>query len=210
MSGTRSHWEEVYTTKADAEVSWFQPHSVQSLELIVSAAPNPASAIVDIGGGASRLVDDLIARAYTDLTVLDVAEAALAKSKLRLGIDASKVDWIVADITGWHPLRAYDVWHDRAVFHFLTEPLHQEAYLSALQAGTSPGSTVVMATFALDGPEKCSGLPVQRYSPETLAERLGAAFSLMDKTSETHETPWGSEQRFSYATFRRVNACAAR
>ncbi|WP_425069570.1 class I SAM-dependent methyltransferase [Reyranella sp.] len=206
MSGTRSHWEEVYTTKAETAVSWFQPHSVQSLELIASAAPNPASAIVDIGGGASRLVDDLIAQSYTDLTVLDVAEAALVKSRSRLRGDDSKVAWIVADITDWRPARAYDVWHDRAVFHFLTEPAQQEAYLSALRTGTSPGSTVVMATFALDGPEKCSGLPVQRYSPETLATRLGPTFSLTGEANETHETPWGAEQRFSYATFRRLSS----
>lgn len=209
MSGTRSHWDDVYTTKAETSVSWYQPHSVQSLELIASAAPSPASAIVDIGGGASRLVDDLIARGHTDLTVLDVAEAALAKSKRRLGSDAGKVAWIVADITDWRPPRAYDVWHDRAVFHFLTEPTQQEAYLSALRAGTLPGSIVVMATFALDGPDKCSGLPVRRYSPETLAVRLGPAFSLTGQAGEAHETPWGSEQRFSYATFLRLSSDAA-
>lgn len=204
MSGTRSHWEEVYTTKAETAVSWYQPHSARSLELITSAAPDHSAAIVDIGGGASRLVDDLIARGYTDLTVLDVAEAALAKSRVRLGSDAGKVDWIVADITTWRPPRVYDVWHDRAVFHFLTEPGQQAAYLAALQAGTAGGSTVVIATFALDGPEKCSGLPVQRYSPTTLSARLGPAFRLTGEAEETHETPWGSEQRFNYATFQRA------
>lgn len=204
MSGTRSHWEEVYTTKAETAVSWYQPHSTRSLELITSAAPNPSAAIVDIGGGTSRLVDDLIARGYADLTVLDVAEAALAKSRARLGNDAGKVDWIVADVTTWRPPRIYDVWHDRAVFHFLTEPGQQAAYLSALQTGTAAGSTIVMATFALDGPEKCSGLPVQRYSPTTLSARLGPAFHLARESDETHDTPWGSQQRFSYATFRRT------
>jgi len=204
MSGTRSHWEEVYTTKAETAVSWYQPHSARSLEWIMSAAPDHSAAIVDIGGGASRLVDDLIARGYTDLTVLDVAEAALAKSRDRLGHDAGKVDWVVADITTWRPPRIYDVWHDRAVFHFLTEPGQQAAYLSALKAGTAAGSTVVIATFALDGPEKCSGLPVQRYSPKTLSARLGPAFHLTGEAEETHETPWGSEQRFTYATFRRA------
>lgn len=203
MSGTRSHWEKVHTTKAETEVSWFQPHSLRSLELISAAARNPSAAIVDIGGGASRLVDDLLARGYTDLTVLDVSEAALAKSRLRLGRDAGKVAWVVADITAWHPPRAYDVWHDRAVFHFLTAPETQAAYLAALRAGTVAGSTAIMATFALDGPESCSGLPVQRYSPETLAARLGPAFNLMQRAEETHETPWGSPQKFSYAAFRR-------
>lgn len=203
MSGTRSHWEEVYTTKAETAVSWYQPHSARSLALITSAAPDHSAAIVDIGGGASRLVDDLIARGYTDLTVLDVAEAALAKSRVRLGRDAGKVDWVVADITTWQPPRIYDVWHDRAVFHFLTEPTLQDAYLSALRAGTSIGSTVIMATFALDGPDKCSGLPVQRYSPATLAARLGPIFRLTHEAEDAHKTPWGSEQRFSYAAFHR-------
>ena len=203
MSGTRGHWENVYATKAETAVSWYQPHSVRSLELIAAAAPNPAATIIDVGGGASQLVDDLIAKGYTDLTVLDVAEEALAKSRDRLGSDASKVAWVVADTTEWHPSRTYDVWHDRAVFHFLTEPAQQAAYLAALRAGTSAGSSVIMATFALDGPEKCSDLPVQRYSPATLAARLGPAFVLMRQADETHETPWGSQQRFTYAMFKR-------
>lgn len=203
MSSTRSHWEKVYTAKAETEVSWYQPHSLRSLELIAAAAPDPSAAIVDIGGGASRLVDDLLTRGYSDLTVLDVSEAALAKSRLRLGGTAGGVTWIAADITAWHPPRTYDVWHDRAVFHFLTEPTRQAAYLSALRAGTSNGSTVIMATFALDGPDKCSGLPVQRYSPATLASRLGPAFHLTHEAEEAHKTPWGFEQRFSYATFQR-------
>lgn len=204
MSGTRSHWEEVYTTKAETAVSWYQPHSARSLELITSAAQDHSAATIDIGGGASRLVDDLIALGYTDLTVLDVAEAALAKSRVRLGSGAGKVDWIVADITTWRPPRVYDVWHDRAVFHFLTEPGQQAAYLAALQAGTAGGSTVVIATFALDGPEKCSGLPVQRYSPTTLSARLGSAFRLTGEAEEAHETPWRSTQRFNYAMFQRT------
>lgn len=203
MSGARSHWEKVYTTKAETEVSWYQPHSQRSLELISAAAPDPVAEIVDIGGGASRLVDDLLARGYTDLTVLDLSEAALAKSRLRLGSDAGKVAWVVADITEWHPPRAYDVWHDRAVFHFLTGPEEQAAYLAALRAGTAAGSTVIIATFALDGPQSCSGLPVQRYSPETLSVRLGPAFGLTRQAEEMHETPWGTQQEFSYAVFRR-------
>ena len=203
MSGTRSHWEKVHATKAETEVSWYQPHSLRSLELIAAAAPDPAAAIVDIGGGASRLVDDLLARGCTDLTVLDVSEAALAKSKRRLGSTAGKVAWVVADITAWHPPRAYRVWHDRAVFHFLTAPGTQAAYLAALHAGTAACSTAIIATFALDGPDSCSGLPVQRYSPETLAARLGPAFTLMRRAEETHETPWGSLQKFIYGVFRR-------
>lgn len=205
MGSTRSHWEDVYTSKAETAVSWYQPHSVRSLELIASAAPGRDAAIVDIGGGASTLVDDLLAAGYTDLTVLDVAEAALAKSRARLGDKSARVTWMVADITQWKPPRAYDVWHDRAVFHFLTERTQQDAYIGALMAGAKPGATVLMATFALDGPEKCSGLPVQRYSPTLLADRLGAAFRLAGEATETHVTPWGSEQRFSYAVLKRVN-----
>lgn len=204
MGGTRSHWEDVYTSKAETAVSWYQPHSARSLEWIVSAAPGAGAAIVDIGAGASTLVDDLIARGYVDLTVLDVADAALAKSKTRLGNKAASVSWIVADITQWHPARTYDVWHDRAVFHFLTEAPQQDAYVAALEAGTHAGSTIVMATFALDGPEQCSGLSVQRYSSATLAARLGSSFILTGQADETHKTPWALEQRFTYAVFRRT------
>jgi len=203
MVGTRSHWEDVYTSKAENAVSWYQPHSVRSLEWIASAAPARDAAIVDIGGGASTLVDDLLARGYSDLTVLDVAEAALTKAKDRLGGKAARITWIVADITQWAPPRAYDVWHDRAVFHFLTKPAQQDAYITALNAGTRPGSSVIIATFALDGPDKCSGLPVQRYSPATLSKRLGASFSLTSQASEIHKTPSASEQRFQYSMFRR-------
>lgn len=206
MGGTRSHWENVYTSKKETAVSWYQQHSVRSLELIVSAAPRADAAIIDIGGGASTLVDDLIARGYSNLTVLDVAEAALTRVKDRLSVEASKVAWIATDITKWHPARTYDVWHDRAVFHFLVDPTQQSAYLAALKAGTHSDSAVVMATFALDGPETCSGLPVQRYSAETLANRLGHAFSLVSESRETHVTPWGSEQRFVYSAFRRLAA----
>lgn len=204
MTTLRDHWDKVYTTKAEADVSWFQPHSVRSLGLITSAAPDLAASIVDIGGGASRLVDDLIARGYTDLTVLDMAATALEKSKARLGDDADKVVWTVADITEWRPTRTYDVWHDRAVFHFLTNSNDQERYQQALHIATHPGSSIVIATFALDGPEKCSGLPVQRYSPQTLAARLGPSFTLVDEAMETHRTPWQAEQSFSYAVFRRL------
>jgi len=204
MGRTRSHWERIYGTKAATDVSWYQPHLVRSLELVMSAAPTPTASIIDIGGGASTLVDDLIAKGYTDLTVLDVADEALSKAKARLGNEAGKVAWVVADVTKWRPARPYDVWHDRAVFHFLTEPAQQDAYLAALTNGTRPGSTVIMATFALEGPEMCSGLPVQRYSAATLAARLGPAFTLTSQADETHKTPWESDQQFVYAVLRRV------
>ena len=203
MGSSRSHWEDVYTAKSETAVSWYQPHSVRSLELIEQAAPDRGAAVIDVGGGASTLIDDLIGRGFSDLTVLDIAPSALERSKARLGKDAAKVVWIASDITRWTPTRTWDVWHDRAVFHFLTEKAQQDAYIAALTAATRPGATAIVATFALDGPENCSRLAVQRYSPETLACRLGPAFALTGQARETHRTPWGSEQRFSYAALRR-------
>jgi SAM-dependent methyltransferase len=199
MGGSRSHWDNVYATKAETAVSWFQPHSLRSLELIDSASPDRQASVIDVGGGAATLIDDLLARGFGDVTVLDIAEPALERSRARLGNNASKVDWIVADITRWTPQRTWDVWHDRAVFHFLTETMQQDAYIAALTAATRAGTVVIMATFSLDGPEKCSGLPVQRYSPASLAARLGDRFSLTADAGEIHVTPWGREQRFSYA-----------
>jgi SAM-dependent methyltransferase len=204
MGSTRGHWEDVYASKADTAVSWYQPHAARSFAMIVSAEPDRGSPIIDIGGGTSTLVDDLLAAGYTDLTVLDIADTALAKAKARLGRDQARVSWVVADITRWRPARTYQVWHDRAVFHFLTDDTRQDAYIAALHAGTHPGSAVIISTFALDGPDKCSGLPVQRYSATTLAKRLGPTFALVGQASETHKTPWGSGQRFSYAAFRRA------
>jgi len=203
MGRTRSHWEDVYAAKSERAVSWYQPHSVRSLELIRTSSPGHTASVVDVGGGASTLIDDLLAQGFADLTVLDIAEAALARSRARLGREAARVSWIVADVTQWRPMRTWDVWHDRAVFHFLTEGAQQDAYIAALMAAVKPGGTVIIATFALDGPEKCSGLPVQRYSPSTLAARLGPAFFLTSGTSERHWTPAETEQRFSYAVLQR-------
>jgi len=203
MSDRRTHWDETYTAKAETGVSWYQASPDRSLGLIKSAAPNKASSVIDIGGGASRLVDALLAEGYSDITVLDVSAVALGRSKTRLGGIADKLSWVVADIAQWQPARTWDIWHDRAVFHFLTDSAAQDAYISALKRGTVPGSAVVMATFALSGPERCSGLPVQRYSPATLAARLGPDFSLYAEAAETHPTPFGTTQEFAYAAFRR-------
>ena len=204
MADARVHWETVYASKAETAVSWYQPQSLLSVQLIAQAtASDLAAPIVDIGGGASTLVDDLLARDFRDITVLDIAGSALAKSKARLGARAGQVAWLEADITAWTPPRQWQVWHDRAVFHFLTDTLRQDAYIDALTAGTRPGATVIVSTFALDGPERCSGLPVQRYSPASLAARLGPAFVLTDEAREVHRTPSGSEQAFAYAILRR-------
>jgi len=204
MSGAREHWERTYRSKAETDVSWFQARPERSLALIQEAAPDFAAPIIDVGAGASRVVDVLLAAGYTDLTALDISEAALARTRARLGANAARVEFITADITVWTPARHWRVWHDRAVFHFLIDRESQSAYLRALTRATAPGSAVIIATFSLDGPERCSGLPVQRYSAETLAARLGSGFRLEKHEAEQHTTPAGRAQAFNYAVFRRA------
>lgn len=210
MIETRVHWDQVYETKRDDEVSWYQQRPECSLAMILEAAPDRQATIIDVGGGASRLVDELLAAGYADVTVLDVSEVAFRHAKARLGPKAGAVSWIVADITRWEPHRTWGVWHDRAVFHFLTEHALQGAYISALSRATTTGSTIIMATFALDGPERCSGLPVQRYSPQTLAARLGEGFVLTGEATERHRTPGGAMQSFAYSVFKRREASMPR
>jgi SAM-dependent methyltransferase len=164
----------------------------------------PTSSFIDVGGGASNLVDALLAQGWQDLTVLDIAAPALDAAKARLGPLAGKVDWVAADITRWEPDRKFDVWHDRAVFHFLSEPAQREAYRRALSQGTAKDSRVIIATFALDGPDKCSGLPVQRYDAAGLVQQLGDRFQLVKDWREEHVTPWGATQSFIWCAFRRV------
>lgn len=195
--------DEVYRTRAETEVSWFQEIPRRSLAFIRAASTDANTSIIDVGGGASRLVDVLLASGYGDVTVLDISAAALACSKARLGANSARANWIVADVTEWIPERTWQVWHDRAVFHFLTDTASQDAYIAALNRATETGSAIIIATFALDGPERCSGLPVQRYSAETLAARLGPQFVLVDQQREKHTTPKGAVQNFHYAMFRR-------
>lgn len=201
MSGNVEHWQNVYTTKGDMEVSWHEEVPELSLRLIAEAEPAGGS-VVDIGGGASRLVDQLLARGHSHVTVLDISASALARSRERIGMD-DRVEWIVADVTRWQPKRRFDVWHDRAAFHFLTDPGDRAAYLEALDKGTGPGSRVIIGTFALDGPEKCSGLPVMRYDAESLAAVLGPAFDLRQSLQHEHATPWGGRQLFHFGIFDR-------
>jgi SAM-dependent methyltransferase len=156
----QAHWENVYTTKGEKEVSWFQENPAPSLELIELTGLSEEAAIIDIGGGASRLVDELLARTFRRLTVLDLSGAALAAARERLGNRGSDVQWVIADVTKWEPTRTYDLWHDRAAFHFLTEETDQSAYVDRLKKAVKPGGHVIIATFALDGPERCSGLPI--------------------------------------------------
>jgi trans-aconitate methyltransferase len=204
METRAAHWQQVYATKAADAVSWFQDEPRPSLDAIDRAGLGPETAFIDVGGGASRLVDALIARGWRDLTVLDISAAALAVSKSRLGPAADMATWIAADITAWRPQRSFDLWHDRAVFHFLTEAKDRDAYLAALQAGLRRGGQLIMATFAPDGPERCSGLPVQRYDETTLGRALGEGYELAESWRERHATPWGAEQAFNWCRFVRT------
>lgn len=197
----KQHWEEVYRQKPEHSVSWFQSRPEISLELIHAAGVRKTDAMIDVGGGASRLVDYLLAEGFAHISVLDIAEPALQKDKARLGDAASRVHWIAADITEWQPQRQYRLWHDRAVFHFLTDPADRTAYRRALEAALLLGGTAIIASFSLQGPERCSGLPVQRYSPETLAAELGSGFELRAWREEAHTTPAGRIQQFQYSMF---------
>jgi SAM-dependent methyltransferase len=197
------HWDKVYTTKAESEVSWFQDTPAPSLELIELVGAMQDSAIIDIGGGASRLVDHLVSRGYEDVTVLDLSAAALASARSRLGDKADRVRWMAADVTTWQPSRSYDVWHDRAAFHFLTEPNDQAAYVARLRRALGVGGHAIIGTFAPDGPELCSGLMVSRYDANALAATLGEGFELIDTRRHDHTTPWGAVQKFQFSAFRR-------
>jgi SAM-dependent methyltransferase len=198
------HWENVYSTKGEKEVSWFQENPAPSLELIVLAGLSADAAIIDIGGGASRLVDVLVERKIGQITVLDLSATALDAAKERLGDRGAGVKWVVADVTTWEPSQTYDLWHDRAAFHFLTDASDRSAYVGHLKRAVRSGGYVIIGTFALDGPERCSGLPIMRYDAGILGKVLGADFELMDARRHDHATPWGAVQRFQFSTFRRA------
>jgi SAM-dependent methyltransferase len=200
----QAHWEKVYTTKGEKEVSWFQENPAPSLELIALTGLSEEAAIIDIGGGASRLVDDLLARKFRRLTVLDLSGAALAAARERLGDSGTDVQWVIADVTKWEPTETYDLWHDRAAFHFLIDHADQSAYVDRLKKAVKLGGYVIIGTFAPDGPERCSGLPIVRYDAATLAKTLGSDFVLIDTRRHEHATPWGAIQRFQFSTFRRT------
>ncbi|MEQ6328243.1 class I SAM-dependent methyltransferase [Pseudomonas sp. B11D7D] len=201
----KDHWQQVYTNKAAESVSWYQPHVSMSLELIRQTGISTAASIIDVGGGASTLVDDLLATGFHELSVLDISDAALAVARQRLGKRAVEVSWLEADITTVQlPEHAYDVWHDRAVFHFLTTEQERRQYLLALRRAVKPGGFVIVGTFAEDGPEHCSGLPVQRYSAESLHAEFGASFELLGRAAEDHYTPAGSIQKFLYCYCRKL------
>ena len=198
-----THWEDVYAAKPADSVSWFQPSADRSLRLIGEVAAGRNAAIIDVGGGASRLVDGLLASGFDDVTVVDLSRSALEVSKARLGAGASRPTWLAGDILALElPRHRFDIWHDRAVFHFLIDEADRRAYLRQVRHALKPGGHVVIATFAQDGPERCSGLPVRRYSAGELAAEFGAPFTLVTHEHETHVTPGGGSQAFVYCLFR--------
>ncbi len=195
----KTHWEHIYHTKDTAQVSWYQLHPRLSLQYIQNTGIGKTAHIIDVGGGASTLVDHLLDDGFQQVTVLDISATALEIAQQRLGQRAESVTWLEADITQT-TLRhhAYDVWHDRAVFHFLTEREDRQRYVNAVKEAVKPGGHVIVATFASDGPEKCSGLEVTRYDPQSLHNEFGIDFELVDSTREEHHTPFGTEQKFIY------------
>ena len=195
----KAHWEKVYGTKAPESVSWYTPHLETSLNLIQKAASSKASAIIDIGGGEATLVDDLLSKGYTDISVLDISQKAIDVARERIAELADKVHWYCADITtATLPQNYFDVWHDRAVFHFLTEEFQRVKYIEQVMRSVKHGGYVIMSTFGLEGPEKCSGLDVVRYDAENLHGQFGKKFKLINSTTEIHNTPMGTTQQFLY------------
>lgn len=199
MQTPKEHWEKVYQTKQPDAVSWFQEHATRSLELIRSVGTSLNANVIDVGGGASTLVDDLLNSGFRNVSVLDLSASALEVARKRLGAAGDCVTWISGDICTVNlPEQAYDIWHDRAVFHFLTNPVDRAAYVQQVMKSVKPGGHVIVATFAPDGPEQCSGLPVARYAPGELHQEFGPSFELLEHMSEEHKTPWGSVQHFVY------------
>jgi SAM-dependent methyltransferase len=202
---SKEHWEKVYSAKAPTEVSWFQEHAELSLKLIRGAAVPTSASIIDVGGGASTLVDDLLGDGRDRITVLDLSGVALAAAKARLGPRASSVQWVHANVLEADlPAHSYDVWHDRAVFHFLTTAGERQAYVRKVLHAVKPGGLVIVATFAEDGPAQCSGLPVMRYGATELHAEFGEPFQLLGHERESHHTPAGGEQKFIYCFCRKV------
>jgi SAM-dependent methyltransferase len=204
VTARREHWDRVYSTNESTAVSWYQPEPIPSLRLIEQIACGPSDAVIDIGAGASRLVDRLIARDFTDVTVLDVSERALAEVRGRLGDRTQPVTFINDDVLVWQPDRTYDLWHDRAVFHFLTDRADRDQYAITAARAIRSGGSLIVATFADDGPTHCSGLPVARYSARDLDEAFTACFAPIDHEREEHTTPNGVVQPFTWATLRRI------
>ena len=203
MKDAAEHWDAIYSTKASNEVSWFQATPTTSLRLLERWA-SPAGSVLDVGSGASMLVESLLDAGWVDVTVLDISEEALNKVRSRLGGRAAEVFFITADVRSWQPHRTFGAWHDRAVFHFLVEPTDRDRYVAATTQAVAPGGVVVLGTFAADGPTQCSGLPTARYDTDSLARAFGSAFVLEHAEREEHTTPAGADQPFSWVVLRRV------
>ncbi len=198
MSDSQEHWNKVYSTRAENEVSWFQVEAQHSLAAVAACKLASDAGILDVGGGASRLVDGLLARGYRDITVLDLSPVALSSARARLGELGADVTWMAANIVEFEPPQQYALWHDRAVFHFLTEAADRAAYVRVLERALPPGGHLLVSTFAPDGPERCSGLQVQRYNADALAAEFGASFTRVSQERQEHLTPGGKMQPFTY------------
>lgn len=206
MGIAKQHWDEVYATKSPDSVSWFQREATPSLHALDLLGAQPCQSLIDVGGGASTLVDALLDRGWTDVSVLDIAAPALNAAKERLAGTAERVNWIVADVTSWQPSRRYQVWHDRAVFHFLTDAARRAAYRKGLLSALQSNGAVIIATFAPYGPSHCSGLPVCRYDAEGIAKELGPELEMVEHWTEDHVTPAGNLQAFTWCVLRRRRA----
>lgn len=204
---SKKHWNKIYTEKASTEVSWFQQHADLSLNLIRNTNIPVSASIIDVGGGESTLVDDLLIHGYENITVLDLSKVALDTAKDRLNKRASKVQWLESNVLDIElPMHAYDIWHDRAVFHFLTNEAERRAYVHQVRHAVKPDGYVIVATFAQDGPTECSGLPVVRYSADKLHSEFGESFKLLDQEKESHYTPMGADQKFIYCLCKKVDS----
>jgi 2-polyprenyl-3-methyl-5-hydroxy-6-metoxy-1,4-benzoquinol methylase len=207
MDTTKKHWDSVYESKPAEAVSWYAPHLRESLRYITQAAASKDVAIIDVGGGESTLVDDLVNDGYSNISILDISATALEVTKRRLGATGAHVTWIAADILEVElPVGAYDIWHDRAVFHFLISDDQRRRYVAQVLKALKPGGFAIVGTFGPEGPEKCSGLQVSRYAPSELHGTFGAPFELLDSSVEQHTTPWGSPQQFVYCYCRRASS----
>lgn len=201
------HWEDVYNARSPEEMSWYEPHLKTSLEWITEAAMEPSLSIIDVDGGASTLVDDLYTRGFRSLTVLDLSATAIARSQERLGAAANSIHWVIGDVTRCPlPHTSFDIWHDRAVFHFLTAQEDREAYVECVTRALKPSGHVIIATFSSNGPQSCSGLPVSRYDAASLKEQFGAGFAVKKSAITTHKTPGGASQEFLYCLLERTKA----
>lgn len=200
----KKHWENVYGSQSYDEVSWYQRNPTLSLQLIDSSGIKHSDKIIDVGGGASILVDNLIKGGYKDITVIDISETAIERVKKRLGENQKKVKWITADITDFNPEYKYDLWHDRAVFHFLTAHNDRKKYINSMGKALKPGAHLIISTFSLNGPLKCSGLNVERYDDIKMIYELGVSFEFVKSVNEMHVTPEGKAQNFSYFYFKRA------